>query len=293
MSASTYFLKFLIKRYHSEWDNGHPQVKSDAGSASHQIEYAMLQLRNKIIFGLGVDIYQKNVLEIGCGHGGICIFSALLGAKNVTGVDLSESALKTANFLKEKLLTETGNNLNVSFKKMYAEKLNFADETLDVIIADNVFEHVTDIEIVMKECYRVLVNGGKVVVPNFPSFKSKFGSHVKYGIKLPWVHIFFREKTVIKVMHQIAKDDPQMYKFYPGLTTGGTTYKDIREYKDLNYISNKKFKDSATKTGFLIETLYVNRPKWAWLMIKALPFLRKTSLDDILSYGTSAILVKK
>lgn len=293
MGISTLILNILIRNYHSEWDLGHPQVKSEAGSDDHQIDYAKLQLRNKVISGLGVDVYQKNVLEIGCGHGGICVFAALVGAKKVVGIDLSDSALETAIRLKEKILVETGNNVNVIFQKMSAEELQFEDESLDVIIADNVFEHVHDLDAVMTECARVLAKGGKIVIPNFPSFKSKFGSHVKYGIKLPWVHVFFSEKTVVKVMHQLAEKDPQMYHFYPGLKHGAKSFRDIRAYKDLNYISNKKFTSTATETGFKIENFYVTRPKWAWLFMKAFPFFQKTSLDDILSIGTSAILIKK
>jgi ubiquinone/menaquinone biosynthesis C-methylase UbiE len=293
MSILTSILGFIVKNYHSEWDHGHPQVKSEVGSDDHQIDYAMLQLRKKVISGLGVDVYQKSVLEIGCGHGGICIFAALVGAKNVVGIDLSDSALKTAEKLKLKVQGEINFKLNVSFKEMFAENLEISDGSLDVIIADNVFEHVTNVEVVMKECSRVLSKGGKVIVPNFPSFKSKFGSHVKYGIRLPWVHVFFSEKTVVKLMHQLAKTDPQMYHFYPGLKSGATTFQEVRAYKDLNYISNQIFSIAAEKTGFRVESLFVTRPRWAWLLMKAMPILRKTALDDILSIGTSAILVKK
>ena len=51
-------------------------------------------------FRFGVDVYQKNVLEIGCGHGEICVFSSLVGAKEVVRIDLSDPALETTNILK-------------------------------------------------------------------------------------------------------------------------------------------------------------------------------------------------
>jgi len=293
MSITTSILAFLVKNYHSEWDHGHPQVKAEAGSDEHQIDYAMLQLRKKVISGLGADVYRKKVLEIGCGHGGICIFAALVGATEVIGVDLSDPALETAERLQRQVESETGFSLPVSFKKMFAESLEFEDGELDVIIADNVFEHVASVQEVMNECARILRSGGKVIVPNFPSFKSKFGSHVKYGIRLPWVHVIFSEKTVVKLMHKLAETDPQMVHFYPGLKDNATTFQEVRAYKDLNYISNRKFTDAAAKSGFRVESLFVTRPRWAWLMMKALPFLRKTSFEDILSIGTSAILVKK
>jgi ubiquinone/menaquinone biosynthesis C-methylase UbiE len=293
MRIQEIFLLSLIKSYHSEWDKGHPLVKAEVGSKNHEIDYAMLQLKKKIISGLGADVYQKKVLEIGCGQGGICIFAALVGAKEVVGIDLSDSALETAEKLKVKVQEETGFQLNVSFNKMFAENLKFENGELDVIIADNVFEHVKSLEVVMNECSRVLNRGGKIIVPNFPSFRSKFGPHVKYGIRLPWVHILFSEKTVVKVMHMLAEKDPQMHHFYPGLKLGATTFQEVRAYKDLNYISNKIFSDTAEKTGFNVESFFVTRPRWAWLLMKAMPFLRKTALEDILSIGTTAILVKK
>ena len=293
MKISKQILKLLVKNYHSEWNSGHPNVIANAGSEEHQYEYGMVQLKHKIVSGIGIDVYLKNVLEIGCGHGGICVYAAMVGSAKTIGIDLSDSALAAAVKLKSFVEKETRLNLPLEFKKMKAEELEFPNETLDVIIADNVFEHVNNIHEVMKECARVLKPSGKVVIPNFPSFKSKFGPHVKYGIKLPWVHIFFKEKTIVQQMHELAKTDPLMYEFYPGLKNNAVTFKEVRQYNDLNYISNRKFKKAAILSGFRIENFIVTRPKWAWLLMKLVPFLQRTSLDDILSIGTSAILVKK
>ena len=293
MSIYISVLNFFVSNYHSEWDHGHPEVKSNVGTDDHDIEYAMLQLKKKCISGLGVDVYQKRVLEIGCGQGGNCIFAAMVGAKEVVGIDLSDSALETAEKLKANVQHETGFELNVSFLKMFAENLKFEDGELDIIIADNVFEHVNSVEVVMNECARILRRGSKIIVPNFPSFRSKFGHHVKYGIRIPWVHLLFSERTIVLLMHKLAEKDPKMHYFYPGLKSGATTFQEIRAYKDLNYISIKIFTDAAEQAGFKIESLFVTRPRWAWLLFKAMPFLRKTALEDILSIGTSSILVKK
>ena len=293
MKISKQILKLLVKNYHSEWDFGHPNIISDAGSDEHQYEYGKLQLRTKIVSGIGIDLYAKNVLEIGCGHGGICVYAAMVGARSVVGIDLSDSALMSAELLKTKIEEETNFELPLQFKKMEAEKLHFDENELDVIIADNVLEHVSCISEVLNECNRVLVKGGKIIVPNFPSYLSKFGPHVKYGIKIPWVHIFFSQKTIVQQMHELAKTDPLMYEFYPGLKNNAVTFKEVRQYNDLNYISNRKFKKAAILSGFRIENFIVTRPKWAWLLMKLVPFLQRTSLDDILSIGTSAILVKK
>ena len=293
MIFSKRILRYLVSKWKSEWDHGNPEIESDASSEKHEIDYAFNQLKFKTLHGLGINVYSKKILEIGCGHGGICVFAAMNGAKKVTGIDLSDSALKTANNFKEIVELDTGYNLNISFLKMPAEKLEIENESFDLIIADNVFEHVSSISKVLNECNRVLAKGGKIIVPNFPSYLSKFGPHVKYGIKIPWVHIFFKESTIVQVMHEIAEKDPLMYKYYPGLKKGAKTFREVRAYNDLNYISNKKFINYAKQAKFSIESLYVTRPRWAWLFMKLVPILRRTALEDILSIGTAAILVKK
>ena len=237
MKISESILLKIVKKWKSAWDKGHPEIIEGAKSDEHDMQYAYYQIFSKIKNGIKVNVYSKKVLEIGCGHGGISLYAALNGAKQVIGIDVSDKALIAANKFKELVIKEIGHKLNVSFSKMTAESLAFENESIDIIIADNVFEHVTDIDIVMKECNRVLSKGGKIVVPNFPSFYSKFGSHVKYGIKIPWVHVFFKERTVINVMHILARNDDKMYEFYPGLKKGAKTYQEIRAYNDFNYIS--------------------------------------------------------
>jgi ubiquinone/menaquinone biosynthesis C-methylase UbiE len=292
MKINELLLYFIAKKYKSEWDNGNPQLKNKAGTLENEFEYAMFQFKSKVINGINIDVYQKRVVEIGCGHGGICVFASMNGAKEVIGTDLSDEALNIANEFKKLVELQTNRNLNLNYKKMTAESLEFEVDEIDLIIADNVLEHVEDLDLVLKECNRVLRKGGHVVVPNFPSILSKFGPHIKYGIKIPWIHIFFSEKTIINVMKEMAKTDKLMATFYPGLSDNSTTFKDIRAYKDLNYLTNKKFLTCAKRNGFSIDNYYVNRPKFGWILIKILPFLERTKLDDILSYGTTATLRK-
>lgn len=45
---------------------------------------------------LGGDIKNKRILDLGCGTGRLTIGSALMGAKEVIGVEISEDVLKTA-----------------------------------------------------------------------------------------------------------------------------------------------------------------------------------------------------
>ncbi|MCF8494921.1 MAG: class I SAM-dependent methyltransferase, partial [Rickettsiaceae bacterium] len=80
---------FFIENYNSKWNTGHPDIKSTVGSFDYEYEYALLQLNKKTISGIGVKLLNKHVLEIGCGHGGICVYASMNGANEVIGIDLS------------------------------------------------------------------------------------------------------------------------------------------------------------------------------------------------------------
>jgi hypothetical protein len=97
----------------------------------------------------------------------------------------------------------------------------------------------------------------------------------------------------VQVIHKIAEKDLLMFIYYPGLKKGATTFQEVRAYNDLNYISNKKFMAHAVQSEFTLERLYVTRHRWAWLLMKLIPILRRTALEDIFSIGTAVILVKK
>ena len=62
---------------------------------------------------------------------------------------------------------------------------------------NDAMEHVADPEGVLKEVLRVLNKKGKLYV-NFPPYNHPFGAHLSDAIYIPWVHMFFSEKTLIK-----------------------------------------------------------------------------------------------
>lgn len=73
---------------------------------------------------------------------------------------------KKAKKLVEKRLNMEGCRLPVKFKEMNAYKLEFPDNSVDIIIVNNVFENFMEPKVVMDECYRILKFGGYLLVPN-------------------------------------------------------------------------------------------------------------------------------
>ena len=99
----------------------------------------------------------KRVLEIGCGTGTDLLQFARGGAR-VTGVDLTPRSIEIAQRRFE-VYGQSG-----EFGLGDAEKLNFPDESFDVVYSFGVIHHTPDTEAAAREIHRVLKPGGKAIV---------------------------------------------------------------------------------------------------------------------------------
>jgi SAM-dependent methyltransferase len=97
------------------------------------------------------------VLEIGCGLGTDGAQFAQAGA-DYTGIDLTEAAIDLAR----RRFAMSG--LKGDFRVSDAEKLDFADESFDLVYSHGVLHHTPDIEAAIGEVYRVLKPGGRAVI---------------------------------------------------------------------------------------------------------------------------------
>jgi 2-polyprenyl-6-hydroxyphenyl methylase/3-demethylubiquinone-9 3-methyltransferase len=98
----------------------------------------------------------KKVLDVGCGGGILAEAMARRGA-SVTGIDLSEKALKVA----ELHLLESG--LTVSYKKITAEALAAEQPgAFDVVTCMELLEHVPEPGDMVAACARLVRAGGQV-----------------------------------------------------------------------------------------------------------------------------------
>jgi ubiquinone/menaquinone biosynthesis C-methylase UbiE len=106
---------------------------------------------------------EMRVLDIGCGRGDINVYIARK-VKESIGIDYSKAAIKIANGIKKNLPAAIRSRLD--FKLMDATKLDFDTNHFDVIVAIDIFEHLTPAELSMsmKEIKRVLKPNGILFV---------------------------------------------------------------------------------------------------------------------------------
>ena len=100
------------------------------------------------------------LLDAGCGPGSVtCGLAEAVAPAAVTGIDLSADVLEQARAL----AAERGVD-NASFETGDVYALEYADESFDVVFANQLLQHLTDPPAALREFRRVLRPGGLVAV---------------------------------------------------------------------------------------------------------------------------------
>lgn len=188
---------------------------------------------------------DKDVLDIGCGAGGKSLYYLSKGAKSVTGIDVVEKYKEES----ESLAKELG-LIGFEFVCGDASATDFKNDSFDTIIMNDAMEHVDNPSGVLKEIYRILKPGGKLYV-NFPPYNHPFGAHLSDSIGIPWVHVFFSEKTLIKSYKELVSDKPDKdmrINFRISKKENGEEY-----FSYINKMSIKRFNKLVSDSKFNCE----------------------------------------
>jgi len=96
--------------------------------------------------------HDSKILDVGCATGGFLNFLGKKGFKNLYGIDLIKDYVDYAQKY----------SYNIKVGNVYS--IPFNDNSFDIVILDQVIEHLVDLKRAIIEIKRVLVNGGIVCV---------------------------------------------------------------------------------------------------------------------------------
>jgi ubiquinone/menaquinone biosynthesis C-methylase UbiE len=214
------------------------------------------------------DIKGAKVLDLGCGYGSLSAVVESKGA-SVTGVEVDENKLNEARrFLKDKS--------NIKLIKVKDELLPFNDEFFDIIFIFDVIEHISNPQVTIDECYRVLKNHGIIYV-EFTPYYSITGHHLYDFAKWP-IHILSEER-IKKIVYA---------KKISGFMDTDYFWK---QFKSLNKMRIKTFQNMSKKYKRLEERFIV---KYPGLFEVNLPFLNYLgTFKDLFSMSFEGIYRKE
>lgn len=233
------FSKFILKKINTLFPLPvHPfnlQNQGEKNYSQWQFEKGFETIKYYLPYvSLEEMFYRKNVLDVGCGAAGKSLYYAKQGAKIVYGIEPVSSYKKQSNLLAKEM------NLQNEFQFIIGTATNmpFENDIFDTIILNDSMEHVDNPEKVLDECYRVLKVGGKIYI-NFPPYNHPFGVHLSDAIGIPWVHLFFTEKTLIETYKDLTKslpDHKERIDLRIGVNKNGHEY-----FSYINKMTIKKF----------------------------------------------------
>jgi 2-polyprenyl-3-methyl-5-hydroxy-6-metoxy-1,4-benzoquinol methylase len=209
------------------------------------------------------------VLEIGCGEGGVLKAFINKGCLGV-GVELDESRLVHAReWLKEDI---DSNKIQFISKDIYQVNPTVEFPSLfDIIILKDVIEHIHDQKKLMGWMQQFLKPGGAIYF-GFPPWQMPFGGHqqlCRHSIlsKLPYYHLLptFLYKFILSIAKQPVADLLEIKE------TGIS----IEKFEKLTLQTNYKI---LHNTHYLINPIYEYKfnlkPKIQFGFIKAIPWVR-------------------
>jgi SAM-dependent methyltransferase len=112
----------------------------------------------------GIDFTDKQVLDIGCGLGGVDIHLIRQHkAKKIIGIDVDPYLIKRCNVLAKKYNVVA----NAEFLAVVPGPLAFGDETFDIVTSKDSIIHIPDKHVLAADAFRILRAGGWVVASDW------------------------------------------------------------------------------------------------------------------------------
>lgn len=217
-------LQALKEEYKELWGEKDEKYLCDLANIHSNLYEDLTGNINRLQGEINHNMKDKRILDFGCGWGNFLIY-CLMNGYNAFGVDVSTTRSKYFLFACDTI------KLNKTLKSRYiiydGENLPFKENTFDIVIANQVLEHVEDIENTIKEIRRILKRNGIFYIRSPDYSRSFFEPHYRTF----WIP-FFKGKIAEKYLK--AKRKP---------TEG---------LRHLNFLSGKELKTILKENNFKI-----------------------------------------
>lgn len=144
-------LKKNLSLHYGIWDNN-----------TKNFNESLINTNRTLLNIAQIDGHEK-VLDAGCGVGGAAFFLNREKGNDVTGISLSDKQVNFANSISQERKVES----KVRFYVIDYTNTPFDDESFDIIWACESVSSIPDKSLFIKEAFRLLKKGGKLILADF------------------------------------------------------------------------------------------------------------------------------
>jgi SAM-dependent methyltransferase len=202
----------------------------------------------KLEADLGREVWKyvkdRTVVDFGCGFGHEAVAAALHGATRVYGLEINDDFIGAAQ--REAEMSSVADHCFFLHGERQAKEVEALNGTVDTVFSLDAFEHFRDPGQILTHINKLLKPGGRLLVNFGPPWNHPYGAHARYFTRIPWVHLIFSEKTILKV-RALYRDD------------GATRFEEVRG--GLNRMTVGRFLSLIKAHDFEVELLQLRPVK--------------------------------
>lgn len=158
----------------------------------HRLEYVLGHQRHCDTFLSKIaDPRGRSVLVVGAGAGTEMLWALRQGAREVVGIDILPQDPAALALAIERLGLDDPGRFEIL--RLDVEDADALGRTFDLVLSNNVFEHVADPAAAFAACARLVRPGGRIAVFTDPLFHSSTGAHLPWE---PWEHLWAERPIV-------------------------------------------------------------------------------------------------
>ena len=200
-------------------------------SEEHRLSFILEGQRHCDFFLTPIaDPAGKSVLVAGSGAGTEMLWCLRHGAREVVGVDVApqtETALQAA-------CAQMSLEPNFTMHQIAIEDATRLGRRFDLVLSNNVFEHVSDIPRSLVACSDLVEHDGRIAIFTDPLYFSSAGSHLPHG---PWEHLWGKVDFGDIKLNRMRLGD-----FLEGVRASGLVLLNLRIIPDRNLQSLPEYR---------------------------------------------------
>jgi SAM-dependent methyltransferase len=208
------------------------------------------------------QVQNKLVCDFGCGVGYQSVALAHAAkAGGVLGIDTNPRRIKEA----AKFIQEFQSGQHATSIEFTQHIESFHQGKYDIVISQNSMEHFPDPVDTLNQMKSLLKPDGQIFITFGPPWYAPYGAHMQFFTNLPWVHLLFSEKVIMKVRKLYRAD-------------GAERFEEVES--GLNRMSVSKFERIIKESGMKIVFKNYECVKGINILGK-IPFLRELFINHV------------